>query len=94
MIQIVANEIEEGTNVRITDAFGVRLVALGESIQESQDIVGCYLIDFMVTEFLTEPIDNRLVGPDRIFFWNGPGGYRSRWLPLLRLSWLPPLVKG
>jgi hypothetical protein len=40
VIQIVANEIEEGTNVRITDAFGVGLVALGESIQESQDIVG------------------------------------------------------
>mgnify|MGYP006979325277 CR=1 FL=1 len=34
VIQIVANEIEEGTNVRITDALSVRLVALGESIQE------------------------------------------------------------
>ena len=68
MIQIVANEIEEGTNVRITDAFGVRLVALGESIQEPQDIVGCYLADFVITKFLAEPIDDRLVGPDRIFF--------------------------
>ena len=94
MIQIVANEIEEGTNVRITDAFGVGFVALGESIQESQDIVGCYLIDFMVTEFQADPIDDRLVGPDRIFFWNGPGGNRSRSWPRLRLSWLPPLVRG
>ena len=93
MIQIVANEIEEGTNVGIADAFGVRLVALGESIQKSQDIIGCYLIDSMVTEFLAEPIDDRLVGPDRIFFWNGLCGNRSRSLPLLRLSWLPPLVK-
>jgi hypothetical protein len=32
VVQIVADEIEEGTNVRITDAFCVRLVALGESI--------------------------------------------------------------
>ena len=93
MVQIVADEVEIRTKVGIADAFGVRLVALGESIQESQDIVGCYLIDFMITEFLAEPIDDRLVGPDRIFFWNGPCGNRSRWLPLLRLSWLPPLVK-
>ena len=68
MVQIVTNEIEEGTNVRITDALSVRLVALGESIQKPQDIVGCYLIDFMVTKFQAEPIDDRLVGPDRIFF--------------------------
>ena len=94
VIQMVADEVEEGTKVGIADAFGVGLVALGESIQESQDIIGCYLIDFMVTEFLAEPIDDRLVGPDRIFFWNGPCGNRSRWLPLLRLSWLPPLVWG
>jgi hypothetical protein len=94
VVQIVADEIEEGTNVRIADTLGVGLVALGESIQKSQDIVGCYLIDFVITKFLAEPIDDRLVGPDRIFFWNGPGGNRSRWLPLLRLSWLPPLVRG
>jgi len=94
VIQMVADEVEEGTKVGIADAFGVGLVALGESIQESQDIIGCYLIDFMVTEFLAEPIDDRLVGPDRIFFWNGPCGNRSRWLPPLRLSWLPPLVRG
>jgi hypothetical protein len=34
------DEIEEGTNVGIADAFGVGLVTLGESIQEPQDIVG------------------------------------------------------
>ena len=53
--------------MRIADTLGVGLVALGESIQKPQDIVGCYLIDFMVTEFQAEPIDDRLVGPDRIF---------------------------
>lgn len=94
MVQIVADEVEIRTNVGITDAFGVRLVALGESIQEPQDIIGCDLIDFLVTEFQAESINDRLVGPDRIFFWNGPGGNRSRLLPPLRLSWLPPLVRG
>jgi hypothetical protein len=36
------------------DAFGVGFITFSESAQESQDIVGCYLIDFMVTEFLVE----------------------------------------
>ena len=40
MIQIVTYKIEEGTNVGIANALGVRLVALGEAIQKSQDIVG------------------------------------------------------
>ena len=39
MIEIVADEIEEGTNVGIADAFGVGLVAFGESIQKPQDII-------------------------------------------------------
>jgi hypothetical protein len=39
VVQIVADEIEEGTNVGIADAFSVKLVALSESIQKSQDIV-------------------------------------------------------
>ena len=40
VVQIVADEIEEGTNVGITDAFGVGFVSLGESIQKSQHIIG------------------------------------------------------
>ncbi len=40
VIQIIADEIEEGTDVGIADALGVRLVALGEPGQKSQDIVG------------------------------------------------------
>ena len=94
VVQIVADEIEIRTKVGVTDAFGVGPVALGESIKKPQDIIGCHLVDFVITEFLAEPIDDRLVGPDRIFFWNGPGGNPSRWLPPLRLSWLPPLVRG
>ena len=61
MVQIVADEIEIRTNVGITDAFGVRLIALGESIQEPQNIIGCDLIDLLVTEFQAEPINDRLV---------------------------------
>ena len=93
MIQIVADEIEKGTNVGISDTLGVGLVALGESIQKPQDIIRCYLIDFEITEFQTKLINDRLVGSNRIFFWNAPCGNRSRLWLLLRLSWLPPLVK-
>jgi len=39
-IQIVADEIEEGTNVGITDAFDAGLVSFGESVQEPQNIIG------------------------------------------------------
>ena len=93
MVQIVANEIEEGTNVGIADAFGVRLVALGKSIKKPQDIIRCYLVYLVITELLAEPFNDRLVGSNRIFFWNGPCGNRSKLWLLLRLSWLPPLVK-
>jgi hypothetical protein len=40
VIQIVADEIEKGTNVGIADALGVGLVTFGESIQKPQDIIG------------------------------------------------------
>jgi hypothetical protein len=40
VVQIVADEVEIRTKVGVADAFGVRLVALGEPIQESQDIFG------------------------------------------------------
>ena len=69
MIQIVTYKIEKGTNVGIADALGVRLVALGESIQKSQDIIGCYLVYLEITEFQTEPVNDWLVGPNRIFFF-------------------------
>ena len=68
MIEIVADEIEKGIDVGIADAFSVGLVALGESIQEPQDIIRCYLVDLEVTEFQTEPINDRLVGSNRVFF--------------------------
>ena len=67
MIEIVADEIEEGADVGIADAFGVGLVALGESILKPQDIVRCYLVDLVVTEFQTELINDRLVGSNRVF---------------------------
>jgi hypothetical protein len=94
VIEIVANEIEKGADVGISDAFGVGIVTFGESIQKPQDIIGCYLVDLKITEFKTEVINDRLIGSNRVFFWNGPCGNRSRLWPLLRLSWLPPLVWG
>ena len=39
VIQIVTDEIEEGTNVGVADALGVGLVTFGESIQKPQDII-------------------------------------------------------
>jgi hypothetical protein len=72
VIEIVADEIEEGTNVGIADTLVVGLVAFGESNQESQDIVGCYLIDFKLAEFQTELINDRLEGSNRVFFGMGP----------------------
>ncbi len=40
MIQVIADEIEKGTDVGIADTLGVGLVAFGESIQKPQDIIG------------------------------------------------------
>ncbi len=68
--------------MRIADAIGVGLVALSETIQEPQDIIGCHLVDLEITEFQTKLINDRLVGSDRIFFWNGLCGNRSRLSPL------------
>ncbi len=92
VVKIVADEIEIGADVGIADALGVGLVAFGDSVQKPLDTIGCYLIDLVTSEFQTKPINDRLVGSNRIF-WNGPGGNRSRFWPLLKLSWLPPLVK-
>ncbi len=40
MVQVVADEIEKGTNVGISDTLGVGLVTFGESIQKPQDVIG------------------------------------------------------
>jgi hypothetical protein len=45
--------------VGIADSFSIGLVAIGEAVQEIQDIVRCYLIDFGITELLAEPIGDR-----------------------------------
>ena len=68
VIEIVADEIEEGADVGIADTFGVGLVTFGESIQKPQDIVGWHLVNLVITEFQTELINDRLIGSNRIFF--------------------------
>jgi hypothetical protein len=40
VVQIVSDEVEKRTNVGIADAFGVGLVALGESIKKPLGIIG------------------------------------------------------
>ena len=42
-----------------TDPLCIRLVAIGEAVQEVQNIIRSYLINFGVTEFLAKSIDDR-----------------------------------
>ena len=43
----------------IADPLCVRLVAVGETVQEVQNIIRRYLINLGITELLAEPIDDR-----------------------------------
>ena len=52
----------------IADPFGVRLVAVGETVQKVQNFIWRYFVNLNVTEFPTEPIDDRLIRPYGIFF--------------------------
>jgi hypothetical protein len=45
--------------VGITDPFGVRLVAVGESVQKVQNVIWVYLFKLCFTEVLAETIDDR-----------------------------------
>lgn len=42
----------------IADSLGVRLIAVGEAIQEIQNIIRSYLIYLVITEILAKPIDD------------------------------------
>ena len=68
------------------DAFGVRLVAVGNAVQKRQDLIGRKLSKLMISKILTESTNDGLVRLDGIFFSNGRCGNRSRFLRLLRLS--------
>ena len=83
-IEVVFDEVEKRGSLRIADAFRARFVAFGEFVQKVQGTIGRDLINLEVFEMQTQLICNELVGPDGIFFSNGPGGNRSRFL----LLWL------
>jgi hypothetical protein len=67
-IDIVADEIEKGRELGITDSFGVGFVSLGEAVQEGEDVFWRDLVDRSITKFPDVPLDDGLVGSHRIFF--------------------------
>ena len=67
-IDILADEVEKGRELGITDSFGVGFVSLGEAIQEGEDVFWRDLVDGSITEFSDIPLDDCLVGSHRIFF--------------------------
>jgi hypothetical protein len=59
----------------------IGFISFGEAVQEGEDVFRGDLIDGTITEFFNEPLDNGLIGSDRIFYSNGSCGIRSRfWL--------------
>ena len=43
----------------IADSFSIGLVAIGEAVQEVQNIIRSYLMNFGITELLAEPVGDR-----------------------------------
>jgi hypothetical protein len=68
---VVAHEIEKAQKLRISDSFGIGLVALSELVEEGKDLVGGYLIDVVIAVVQAKAFDHDLIGSDRIFIWNG-----------------------
>ncbi len=67
-IDIVADEIEKGRELGITDSLGVGFVSFGEAVQEGEDVFWRDLVDRSITKFTDVPLDDGLVGSHRIFF--------------------------
>jgi hypothetical protein len=86
-IDIVADEIEKGRDLGITDSLGVGFVAFGESVQELKDLLWGDLFNGSIAKFMDKPFDDGPVGSHRIFFSNGSCGNRSRFLLLWKVSW-------
>ena len=69
-INIVADEIEKGRELGITDSLGVGFVSLGEAVQKGEDVFRGDLLDGSIIEFFDIPLDDGPVGSHRIFFWD------------------------
>ena len=70
-IKIGLDEIEEGLEVGVTSVLGLLLAALGDSIEEGENLFGCDGRKIVVcAEVLTKLGEGGTVGLDRIFFQN------------------------
>ena len=83
---IVADEIEKCGQLGIAVFSGEFVVALGETVQERQDVIGGYFVDGMVTKFLTKFTDDKFIRASCIFFWILPGDTRENSCQLVRIS--------
>jgi hypothetical protein len=55
--------------VGITDPFCVRLIAVGEAVQEGKDVIRSNLLNLALTEILAESFNNGLIRSQGIFFF-------------------------
>jgi hypothetical protein len=68
-IEICLDEIEEGLEVGVTAVLGLLLSALGDFVQEGEDLLGCNGCKIVVcAKVLTELGEGGTVRLDRIFF--------------------------
>ena len=51
-----------------TGSIIIGFIPFGEAVQEGEDVFRGDLIDGTITEFFNEPLNNGLIGSDRIFF--------------------------
>ena len=86
-IKIGLDEIEEGLEVGVTSVLGLLLAALGDSIEEGENLFGCDGRKIVVcAEVLTKLGEGGTVGLDRIFFQNSSCGTPCRHEPPGRVS--------
>lgn len=64
----VTDEVEEARQLRKTDAFRIRAVAYGETVQEGEGFIRCDLTNSPFTEFSAEWLNDGSIGAQRIFF--------------------------
>ncbi|MFO7686647.1 MAG: hypothetical protein R6V60_11190 [Desulfobacterales bacterium] len=77
-IDVIAEKIEKGRQVGITDSFGAGFVTVGKVVQKGKDVFRCNLFNLGFTQILAEPVNDGLIRSNGIFFSNGFCGKRSR----------------
>lgn len=66
---------------------GIGVIAIGYPVEKCQDIIRRNLIDVRFAKFQAESINCGLIQSDSIFFSNAIDDNRSKFRPLLLLSW-------